>query len=106
MVAAAGRRRNLVSVAGVALVCGDHRKIRRKLLRAGDRSRHARQSRERSGSPWLASRILFSAVLGDVLARRRAGGIGRTGRVEISARTTHAVSACMAITLVARLRSG
>src|SRR5262245_35087983 len=77
-----------------------------QFLRAGNRARHARQGRERTGSPWRASRILFSAVLGDVLAWRRAGGIGGADRVEISARAAHAVSARVAIALVARFRSG
>ena len=46
----------------------------------------------RAGIPWRAARHLSAAVLGDVLARRRAGRIGGAGDMAGAARAGRAIS--------------
>src|SRR5262249_57055698 len=83
------------------MVLGDHDKVRRKFRRAIHRPRPGRQSHQRSGNAWGAARFLPSAVLGDVLARRRAGGGGRPPRVEVPPRASRSLFSPLVFALLA-----
>ena len=77
--AAPARRHRLERAPGVALVHRDHHARRRRLLPGIGRAGFAEQAVPGAGVPWRAARILFPAVLGDVLAGGDAGrrvGVG------------------------------
>src|SRR4029079_592310 len=106
VVAASDRRFRLDGAAGSAVVRRHHRQIRRRFLRAGGRSRHARQGDERAGGTWCAARILFCAVLGHVLARFGARGAGCADDLAIASRGRRTVSPCLACAVLARVLWG
>ena len=74
-------RPDLALRSGAALVHRHHEPRRQQLPCRIRRPRPAGQGVQRPGGAWRAARLLFRAVLGDVLAGRDPGRHGRTGRV-------------------------
>src|SRR6185437_6275330 len=89
--ASAGRP-GMAAGTSAALVRGDRREVRRQLFRAFRRRRYAGQGFRRAGVAWRAARILFRAVLGDVLAGLGAGGAGRAADMAGAARARRTIS--------------
>ena len=65
----------------------------------------ADQGREQPGIPRVAARLLFPAVLGDILARGHARGVGCAGGLGGSTRAGHQVLARLAASVLDRIRA-
>ena len=85
LVAASGRRHRVGGVAGAAVVRGDHPAVRRRILPGVGRTGPAEQAVPGPGIPRRPAWILFSAVLGDVLAGGDAGRRVGAVRVRVAA---------------------
>src|SRR4030095_8190292 len=106
VVTAPGPRCSVAAPFGLSVVHRNCRNVGRQFLRAGHWPRYAGQGDERPGGSRRAARLLSATVLGNLLARRRVGGVSGIGCVEIASRAWRPFLASLAAAVVARVLLG